>query len=180
MEQPEITLDMRAGARANPNSWLYVIDPAFGPDDDVPEWGVVGAFPVDERGEIGPAFRPNDEYRPSPKALRMPVPTNPVEQVMQLIHTRHRDQADLLPALLDATLLVYAGSPGDRGVTGFPNRAGTVMVPACTSAAHVPASWPGWREVRGRDLAALLYGHPLVVNPMGPITALVPAAHLAG
>ncbi|CRK60438.1 putative ADP-ribosylglycohydrolase [Alloactinosynnema sp. L-07] len=178
MEEPEITLDMRAGARSNPNSWLYVIDPAFGPDEDVPPWGVVGAYPVDEHGEIGDAFRRNDDYRPSPTALRLPVPSNPLEKLLQLIHTRHRDQRDLLPAVLDSTLLLYAGSPDDRGVTGFPNHDGTVMVPACTSAAHVPTQWPGWREVTGRELVGLLYGHPLVVNPAGPITALVPAAHL--
>lgn len=179
MEEPEITLDMRAGARANPNSWLYVIDPAFGHDEDVPPWGVVGAYPVDERGEIGEKFRPNADYRPSPAALRMPVPSNPLEKMLQLIKTRHRGQRDLLPAVLDATLLLYSASAEDQGVTGFPNHDGRVMVPACTSAAHVPANWPGWREVRGRDLAGLLYGHPLVVNPIGPITALVPAADLA-
>ncbi|MDQ3402892.1 MAG: type VII secretion system-associated protein [Actinomycetota bacterium] len=178
MEQPEITRDMRAGARAHPNSWLYVIDPMFGPDEDVPPWGVVGAYPVDENGEIVDGFRANAEYRPSPRALRMPVPSNPLEQVMQLIHTRHLEQAELLPALVDSTLLVYSESPEDRGVTGFANHDGTVMVPACTSASHVPASWPGWRDVAGRDLARLLYGYPLAVNPSGPVTAVVPAAHL--
>ncbi len=178
MEQPEITLDMRAGARSNPNSWLYVIDPAYGPEQDVPPWAVVGAFPVDEVGEIVERFRPNADYRPSPTALRLPVASNRLEKTLQLIHTRHRAQTDLLPELLDATLLVYAGSATDRGVTGFPNADGTVMVPACTSAAHVPGTWPGWREVPGREIAALLHGHPLVVNPGGPITALVPADHL--
>ena len=52
MTTPEITPEMRAAALENPNSWLYVIDPALDPDADVPPWGVVGAFPVNERGEI--------------------------------------------------------------------------------------------------------------------------------
>jgi hypothetical protein len=178
MEQPEITPDMRVSARLNPNSWLYVIDPAFDVGTPVPPWGVVGAYPVDGGGEIEDSFRPNPEYRPSPAALRMPVVSNPLEKLLQLVSTRHREQADLLPAVLDATLLLYSASAADRGVTGFPNHDGTVMVPACTSAAHVPAFWPGWREISGRDLVPLLHGHPLVVNPAGPITALVPAADL--
>ncbi|MBM7770732.1 hypothetical protein JOD54_000936 [Actinokineospora baliensis] len=178
MDQPEITLEMRASARSNPNSWLYVIDPEFGRHEEVPPWGVVGAYPVDDRGEIGERFRANRDYRPSPTALRMPVPSNRLEKVLQLIHARYRPQADLLPELRDATLLIFARSSRDRAVTGFPNHDGTVMVPACTSPAHVPPAWPGWRAVRGHEVAALLHGHPLVVNPQGPITAVVPAAHL--
>ncbi|WP_026423221.1 type VII secretion system-associated protein [Actinokineospora inagensis] len=179
MDRPEITLEMRASARSNPNSWLYVIDPEFGRHEEVPPWGVVGAYPVDGRGEIGEGFRANRDYRPSPTALRLPVPSNRLEKVLQLIHTRYRPQADLLPELNAATLLIFAWSSRDRTITGFPNHDGTVMVPACSSPAHVPASWPGWREVRGYEVAAQLRGHPLVINPVGPITAVVPAAHLA-
>ena len=33
---PEITAEMRANARANPNTWLYVIDPALDAElDDI-------------------------------------------------------------------------------------------------------------------------------------------------
>lgn len=180
MRQPEITLDMRVAARANPGSWLHVIDPAFDPDDEVPPWAVVGAYPVDASGEIREAFRPNADYRPSPRALRMPVPSNELEEVMQLVRTRHLDQPDLLPALREARLLVYSRNGQDTTVTAFPNHDGRVMVPACTSVARVPRQWPGWREVTGSTLAPLLNGYPLVVNPAGPITAIVPAADLLG
>lgn len=180
MELPEITLDMRAAARTNPGRWLHVIDPIFGQEDDVPPWGVIGAYPVDERGEIRETFTPNTDYRPSPKALRMPLPSNELERVMQLIHTRYRAQDDLLPVLLESTLLIYARSAQDQEVIGFPNHDGTVMVPACTSAVHVPPVWPGWREIRGRELVGRLNGHPLVVNPSGPVTAVVPAEDALG
>lgn len=179
MQQPEITLDMRVSARSNPNSWLYVIDPAFSPDVDVPPWGVVGAYPVDDRGEVVERFRYNTGYRPSPAALRLPVTSNPLEKLLQLVHTRHRRQADLLPAVLDATLLVYACRGDDRAITGFRNHDGRVLVPACTSATHVPRAWPGWREVSGRELAGQLRGCPLVVNPLGPLTAVIPAGDLS-
>ncbi|GGS20715.1 type VII secretion system-associated protein [Actinokineospora fastidiosa] len=180
MDQPEITLDMRIAARANPGSWLYVIDPVFEADDDVPPWGVVGAYPVDASGEIRETFSPNAEYRPSPRALRMPLPSNDVEKVLQLVRTRHLDQGALLPALRTAKLLVYARDARDTGITAFPNHDGQVMVPACTSVGRVPRQWPGWREVKGAALAAQLNGYPLVVNPTGPITAIIPAADLLG
>ena len=176
---PEITPEMRASAQANPNTWLYVIDPALDADADVPPWGVVGAYPVNAHGEIDATFVRNTAYRPSPTALRMPEPASDLERTLQLIRSGHVEQSTLPAAVLRASLLLYAASPADRSVTGFPARQGTVMVPACTSVAHVPTAWPGWREVSGRDLVPLLHGHPLVINPAGPITAMIPATHLA-
>jgi len=176
---PEVTPKMRASARANPNTWLYVIDPVFDADADVPPWGVVGAYAVDESGEISGTFSRNTEYRPSPAALRMPEPASELERVLQLVKTGHRDAAELLPAVLAANLLVYASGEHDREITGFPTKDGVVAIPACTSVARIPPAWPGWREVSGRLLAPQLHGHPLVINPNGPITAMIPAADLA-
>jgi hypothetical protein len=176
---PEITPAMRANARANPNTWLYVIDPALDADADVPPWGVVGAYPVNAAGEIDAAFRRNSAYRPSPTALRMPEPASDLERTLQLIRSGHVAESTLPAAVLRAPLLVYASGPQDRAVTGFPAPRGTVMVPACTSVAYVPSAWPGWREITGRDLLPLLHGHPLVVNPAGPVAALIPAADLS-
>lgn len=175
---PEITPRMRASAMANPNTWLYVIDPAFDADADIPPWGVVGAYRVDADGEITPSFRRNTEYRPSPTALRMPDPASDLERLLQWITSGHREESELPAAVLASRLLVYARDPEDHEVTAFPDRSGRIMVPACTSVAHVPSAWPGWREVPGRDLAAQLGNHPLVINPAGPITALLPAAAL--
>ena len=55
---------------------------------------------------------------------------------------------------------------------------GRVFVPVCTSEEYVPANWPGWRRVTGATLGPLLEGYPLLVNPIGPISAIVPAADL--
>jgi hypothetical protein len=175
---PPITRDMRASAMANPNTWLYVIDPAFDENADIPPWGVVGAYRVDERGEIDPTFRRNTEYRPSPTALRMPDPATPLDELLQLVKAGHRDESALPAAIHDAKLLVYAAGPDDHALTAFPARDGRVMVPACTSVAYIPKAWPGWREIRGADLVKYLQDHPLVINPIGPITALIPARDL--
>ncbi len=177
---PAITQDMRASAMANPNTLLYVIDPAFDADADIPPWGVVGAYRVDDRGEIDPTFRRNTEYRPSPAVLGMPEPATRLDELLQLVTAGHREETTLPAAVRDAKLLIYAVGPDDHAVTAFPARDGRVMVPACTSVAYVPRAWPGWRELLGRDLARHLKGHPVVINPIGPITALIPAEELAG
>ena len=175
---PAVTAAMRASARAHPNTWLYVVDPALDAEADVPPWGVVGAYPVDANGEITGTFRRNTAYRPSPAALRMPEPASDLERTLQLISSGHVAREELPAAVLRAPLLLYATSPEDRSVTGFPGRDGTVAVPACTSVACVPTAWPGWRQITGRELVPLLNGYPLVINPAGPITATVPAVAL--
>jgi hypothetical protein len=173
---PEITPEMRAAALENPNSWLYVIDPALNPDAEVPPWGVVGAYPVNELGEIEDNFRPNGSYRPTVAAT--PGATV-LDDLLERVRAGELDQKALLPAVLAARLLVYAAGPDDTTVTGFPSRRfDAVMVPACTSPERVPPAWPGWREINGHELVPLLKGHSLVLNPHGPITAMIPASHL--
>ncbi|MQA12546.1 MAG: type VII secretion system-associated protein [Pseudonocardiaceae bacterium] len=183
---PDITDDMRASAKENPNSWLYVMDPAFEAGDNVPPWGVVGAYPVDANGEIEPNFQPNEQYLPSPQALNLPLPTNELERLMQLVHTKHEPTSVLPPAILTARLHVYsdpeepAGAKSGDGpqLSGFRAKDGRVLVPACTAEDEVPVKWPGSRELSGKELIPLLGEHPLVLNPEGVVTAIVPVEHL--
>ncbi|WP_410656177.1 type VII secretion system-associated protein [Amycolatopsis sp. lyj-112] len=176
--KPKITEEMRANAKANPNSWLYVIDEAFDPNGPVPSWAVVGAYPVNGAGDIVEDFHPNDRYRPSPKALGFPDPRNELEQLLQLVRTNHRPVADLPRVFLDSTLFVYALSPVQRTVIGFHNTDGQVLVPAYTAKALVPSEWPHARAVLGRDMVPLLAGHPVTINPHDRLTAIVPSEHL--
>jgi hypothetical protein len=111
---PVITDEMRANARANPNTWLYVIDEAFDPNGRVPPWAVVGAYPVNADGDVVEDFHPNDQYRPSPKALGFPEPANELERALQLVRTGHRPAEDLPAVVLRSTLHVYAFSPEQR------------------------------------------------------------------
>ncbi|HJP75617.1 MAG TPA: type VII secretion system-associated protein [Pseudonocardiaceae bacterium] len=176
---PPITEGMRESALSNPNSWLYVIDPAFDPNTEVPAWGIVGAYPVNAYGEIESRFAANDTYRPSPRALGWPEPTTQLERMIQLAKAGHRPARELPAAVLDATLLIYQ-SRDDRyapdGLLAFPDRhSGRLVVPACTSVDHVPAGWPGWRSVRARDLVTALGDCPLAINADGPISAIIPA-----
>ncbi|MGH3520501.1 MAG: type VII secretion system-associated protein [Haloechinothrix sp.] len=176
--RPPITRSMRANARRNPNTWLYVIDEAFDPDGDVPPWAVVGAYPVNGDGDIVEDFHPNEQYRPSPRALGFPEPEGELEELMQLVRTYHRPATDLPAVVLRSTLFVYAVSPRQNTVTGFHDRTGRVVVPAYTRRSMLPKDWPGARRLTGRQLLPFLAGHPLAINPHGLITAVIPAAHL--
>lgn len=176
--QPPITDSMRANAQRNPNSWLYVIDEAFDPDGDVPDWAVVGAYPVNARGEIVTDFHPNEDYRPSPLALGFPTPNGELEELLQLVRTGHRPVSDLPPVVLRSTLYVYAVSPDQDNLTGFYDKRGRIVVPAYTRRSMIPVEWPSSRTLTGRQILPQLAGHPLAINPDGLVTAVVPVEHL--
>lgn len=177
-QPPQITAEMRANARKNPNSWLYVIDEAFDSNGQVPSWAVVGAYPVNGSGVIVADFHPNEQYLPSPRALGLPDPSNALERKLQLVRAKHLRPEDLPRVVLDATLRVYAMSPAQRTLIGFHDQHGRVGVPAYTSKSLVPCDWPHSRAVMGWDIVDLLAGHPLKINPNSLVAAVVPAAQL--
>jgi hypothetical protein len=49
-------------AKLHPGGWVYRIAGHFGPDDAVPREAIVGAWKVDERGDISGDFIRNDKY----------------------------------------------------------------------------------------------------------------------
>ena len=61
---PPITEELRAQARANPGGWLYAIAPGYDPDGAVPPEGIVGAWQIDDGGEIVGEFQHNPNHRP--------------------------------------------------------------------------------------------------------------------
>ena len=180
---PPITDEMRASANANPNSWLYVLDPLYVGNTEtteVPQWAIIGAYPVNALGQIeDERFAPNDTYRPSPRALGWPDPLTALERIIQLAKAGHRPVADLPGAVLDATLLLYDPDDGTWDGTQLmvlPDpQSGRLTVAACSSVEHVPADWPAWRALRGSDVVPLLRGYPLAINPDGPVSAILPA-----
>jgi len=69
-EEPEIkepvhvpTDQAREEARRNPGGWVYKIEGNYGPEDAVPREAVVGAWQVDEDGNITGEFIPNPNFR---------------------------------------------------------------------------------------------------------------------
>lgn len=51
-------------ARKNPGGWVYKIEGTFGPDEHVPPDAVVGAWKVDDQGNLTGEFVSNPKYRP--------------------------------------------------------------------------------------------------------------------
>lgn len=60
----EITDEVVQAATSNPNGWVYKIEGAFGPDEDVPPEAVVGAWKVDASGNLTGEFIVNPKYLP--------------------------------------------------------------------------------------------------------------------
>lgn len=170
---PEITDELRERARRAPDAWLYVLDPAVDPDGRVPGWAVRGGFHVDAAGELG-EYRANPNYRPSPQALRLPVPGNALEAALQRAATNTGPEESLLDAVLDGELFLFAREPGG---TDLYVRDGTVQ--AFTSEQALPPAWTQWQRRTGREIAAALAGKSLQLNPGGPVSVTIPGADLA-
>jgi SseB protein N-terminal domain len=171
---PPITAAQRAAARQRPESWLYVIDPAFDPDGEVPPHGVVGAWWVDASGEIGGEFRHNPNYRPSALALGLAAAADPLEELMQLAAHGRATDADVVAALLDAELILFARADGGDGLYSAAGEDGRRLLQAFTSDRRLPPGWERWQRLTGRQLAPALPGHDLQLNPGGPISVTLP------
>jgi hypothetical protein len=63
MDEITPTEDARKEAKLNPNGYVYVIDKAFdNKNEDVPPTAILGAWKVDENGEIIGDFIKNSNY----------------------------------------------------------------------------------------------------------------------
>ena len=155
---PPITAQMREHARQNPGTWLYIVDPGYSDDEgEVPPEGVVGAYRIDEHGEIDEDFQFNDEYEPSELTFALPDPVNDLERVLQRIAGGEGHEDELPPAVLAADVLLYdpENGEGEPAVYAAELDDGTQLVPACTSPERVPEAWPGTRRVPGAALPEL-------------------------
>lgn len=171
---PPITEELRAQARRQPGGWVYALDPAVDPNGEVPGWAVRGGFRVGPDGELTGDWTANPKYRPSPAALGLPAPANPLEAALQRAATGTGSEDALLDAVLDGELFLFARGPDD---TDLYVRDGTVQ--AFTSAALLPERWPQWQRRTGRQLATALAGRSLQLNPGRPVGVTLPGDAVA-
>lgn len=173
---PPITEEMREQAKETPDSWLYIVDPAYQDydSDDIPPEAVVGAFRIDSAGTIEEQFHYNEDYQPSELTMSMPEPANDLEVVLQKIAYGEADDEELPPAVLEAELLLYCPEESDLSVYAAEMSDGSQLVPACTSPGRVPDTWPGYRKVPGSVLPELLNGYNLGLNLDDPVRAVIP------
>jgi hypothetical protein len=175
-DTPPLTVELRAAASNHPGQWLYVIDPCFDANDEVPPYGVVGVWQVDERGEVTGEFHRNPNYRPSPVALGYPDPTDPLDAAIQLSSVEYLDGDAIAPIFMEAEVLVGVGDEG--AVTVFHHDGGKVVL-TFSAEDHAPDDLPesvrGWQRMRGRELASLLPADvDIVVNPFGALSVRLP------
>lgn len=172
--EPEITADLRKEAARNPGGWVYVVDPYFSREDDVPPYGIEGAWAVDDSGEITGSFRRNEKYRPSPQKLRLPVPGDPVEATAQLVATGYEKESKLKDILLAAEVFLLVDSASNVPV--YTDDKGDFVV---------MYSSPGLADGRGESvirmgfldsLSRIPQNVTIVLNPGSGVTVRLPAS----
>lgn len=177
---PPITDQMREQARATPNSWLYIVDPAYQDSgDDIPPHGIMGAYHIDDNGEIDEQFHRNDSYEPSDLVFELPEPTNSLEQLLNQIALGTSADTELPAAIIAAEVLLYtsgedAAGEDEAALFAAEMSDGSQLVPACSSMSRVPEDWPGYRRVPGHRLPELLGGLDLGLNLDDGVRAVVP------
>lgn len=172
---PQITEQMRIQARQTPNSWLYIVDPGYQDHgDEVPPEGIIGAYHIDDAGEIDEEFQHNDQYQPSGLPFTLPEPTNELERTLNRIAQGDAPDNELPAAVLAAEILLYSADEEEPAIYAAEMSDGSQLVPACTSEARVPDSWPGYRKVPGHLLPDLLDGRDLGLNLDDDLRAVIP------
>lgn len=174
---PPISEPMREEARRNPGGWIYAVDPAFDPGGEVPPYGIVGAWRVDDRGEITGEFKPNPNYRPSPRALELPPATDPLDEAVQLAATGHGPESRVRELFLEREVYLFDLGGGVIHVVDD-DRGPKVQV--FSSEEHLPQrDQYQWQRLRGRDLAARVApGCDIEINPGGRVKVRIPGGSL--
>ncbi|MEV4002596.1 type VII secretion system-associated protein [Actinomadura sp. NPDC049753] len=145
----------------------------FDSDDDVPAYGIVGAWSIDEDGKITNSFKKNPDYRPSPEVLGFPEPTDPLDAAIQLVVAGYGDDSQALAQLRSSEVLVAAGPEGDSGSVWVHEIDGIEGVFTFTSRAQLPKEplleGGSWRALPARELASSVPDNvDIVININSP------------
>ncbi|MEV5176732.1 type VII secretion system-associated protein [Streptomyces flaveolus] len=162
-----------SAARFARGQWLTEVDPFWADEEDVPSWAIVGEWQTDSRGLIV-AWRPNDDYRPSPLALGWAGPTDPVDEAMQAAATGFGPVEAVLEALVEAAEVAVLTTAGGGLVTAL-SQDGAEVVPVYTAPDQLLGV--GRLTARTAPVAELLdelpAGHEFYLNPAGPVAMRV-------
>ncbi|MER5888773.1 type VII secretion system-associated protein [Streptomyces sp. NPDC001941] len=169
---------VRLAARRAPGHWIGMADPEFTGDDTPPEWAVLGEWRSEEGGDVG-EYRPNPAYRPSPRVLGWPEPTDPVDAAAQRAATGYGTVGAALAALAEADVTVVRGPDGSPLTA--PGRDGDPVVLVFTSPAHAFMSSALHHDtLPARELARSQVGTEtmLLVNAAAAAPLFIPADSL--
>jgi len=162
-------------ARVSAGGQVYVIDPEFDPDGQVPGWAVRGYYPVDRGGTLDTSgWVANPDYRPGPLTRGWARPGNRVERALQLAAAGHQPDALLLAALAQADVVILTTDQQRDAIPVLAGENGQSTVAVFTSSEHLDATTPH-RSIAVADLLPLLPTVAVIVNP-----GHVPSARLDG
>ncbi|MFF9571420.1 type VII secretion system-associated protein [Streptomyces sp. NPDC014685] len=174
---PPVPDDIRAAARAAPDHWFGMVDPAWRGEGEPPLWAVIGQWRSDAAGEIA-EWQHNDGYRPSPGMLGWPEPTDDVDAAMQLAATGYGPVEDVALAVIRAELAILTAPGGGAVSACTPD--GDPVVPVFTAPAHLERAGALAHRVLPVAEAFELVpeGQDLYLNPTGPVALRLSAADL--
>ncbi|MET7287438.1 type VII secretion system-associated protein [Streptomyces sp. NPDC005573] len=170
---PPVPEHIREAARQAPDHWFGMIDPTWSGEGAPPDWAMVGQWRSNLEGEIV-EWRDNEEYRPSPKALEWPDPTDPVDAAVQLAATGYGSAEDVTRALATAEVAVFL-APGGGLLSAVAPDDQTPIVPVFTAPDHLHAAGRlSFKPLRIRDLLDQLpEDHLIYLNASGPVSMTV-------
>jgi hypothetical protein len=176
---PPLTDSMREQARNQvPDTWLWCADPEVDPNyvEGIPDATLFGAYEVGADGEMTGVTYLNPNYRPGPRRRGFPEPLADLDVVLGYVAAGWAPQHRLLTATLDANLIAETDGQGNlrMGVTADGRR----FVAVWTAPGHVPQDAASPMQTTGRELAPVLAGGVLVINPGGVLGVELPGDDL--
>jgi hypothetical protein len=175
---PEPPAELLEAARLAPDHWISAVDPGWTEEGPPPAFAVAGRWRSGATGEIE-EWEENEEYRPSPRALDWPEPTDALDAALQGAVTGYGSPEEVARALGGAELLVLT-LPDGAPVTAVAAD-GTPVVPVFSAPAHLDlvGGFASARRTAAQLLPDLPPGHRLYVNPAGPADAVLSPEVLA-
>lgn len=176
---PEVTDSLREQARRQvPDTWLWCADPEVNPNfiDGIPDATLFGAYAVGPDGELTGETYLNPHYRPGPQRRGYPEPLADLDVVLGYVAAGWAPQHRLLTAALEANLIAETDGQGNlrMGTTADGRR----FVAVWSAPGHVPGEVVAPMQTTGRELAAVLAGGVLVINPGGQLGVELPGDDL--
>jgi hypothetical protein len=177
---PTITPELREQAAKKPGEWVYAIDPEFDAAGNVPPYGVVGAWQVDDGGQIVEPFTPNPNHVASPTARGWRAARSRLEKLVQWSALGVVDPEDLRGALVESDVWVYSNG-SDESVNVARLEGGVAGVFAFTDEELARATgWTDNRRLTGRELVELIPREAVIVINSGAQAVANIGEHSAG
>lgn len=175
---PPITDALRAEAKRNPGGWVWCADPDVDPRyiEGVPDFALLGAYRVDQNGDLTGETRLNTAYRPGPRRRGFSEPQSEFETILGYVVAGWLPQDRLPRAALNTQFLVESDPTGSFRIGVSPN--GTRFLAVYSSSRYLPPTATNPSQVPAPALLHALADTMLVVNPGDELSVELPGNDL--